>query len=196
MHAGLLRVLDHRQVSQLVVIAPVTVLSCTCSPPQRTGARWPPVWPLHSTCRRWNYTWKTVTTTSSDHVCPVSATANLCRNCLWRARQQVCSQGVQLTLAYVYIHMNIPHLPITCPQGKYMHAVLTNQHQSHMLLSSCIIACTSQKHSSEHSQSSPIHHLSINKHMQSCTHTQTDANAYTHMYVQAQYCIAGKFREV
>ena len=30
--------LDHRQLSPLVVIAPVTVLSCTCSPPQRTGA--------------------------------------------------------------------------------------------------------------------------------------------------------------
>ena len=43
------RVLDHRQVSQLVVITPVTVLPCTCSPPQRSGPKCPPVWPLHNT---------------------------------------------------------------------------------------------------------------------------------------------------
>ena len=45
---GLLRVLDRRKVSQLVVITAVTVLPCTCSPPQRTGPKCPPVWPVHS----------------------------------------------------------------------------------------------------------------------------------------------------
>ena len=51
---GLLKVLDRRQVSQLVVITAVTVLPCTCSPPQRTGPKCPPVWPLHSTSGRWS----------------------------------------------------------------------------------------------------------------------------------------------
>ena len=114
---GLLRVLDHRQVSQLVVIAPVTVMSCTCSPPQRTGARCRPVWPMHSTCRRWTYTWASLTSTSSSPFYHVSPVASLCRNWLCGVVHQVCSQGVQHTLVYVHsythtntTHLNMPHL--------------------------------------------------------------------------------------
>ena len=33
----------------LHVETPVIVLPCTCSQPQRTGSKCPPVWPLHST---------------------------------------------------------------------------------------------------------------------------------------------------
>ena len=108
---GLLRVLDHRQVSQLVVIAPVTVLSSTCSPTKRTGAKWPPVWPLHSTCKRWIYFWKALTSTSYSCVCPVLATASLCRNWVWIAVHQVSSQGGQHTLAYTptLTHAQTPH---------------------------------------------------------------------------------------
>ena len=118
---GLLRVLDHRQVSQLVVIAPVTVLSCTCSPPQRTGARWPPVWPLHSTCRRWIYDWNTLTSTSCSHASPVSATASLCKNLMWSVMHQVCSQGVQHTLVYIHSHSQMHTHTRACAHSKTLH---------------------------------------------------------------------------
>ena len=116
---GLLKVLDHRQVSQLVVIAPVTVMSWTCSPPQRTGARCRPVWPKHSTCRRWTYAWESLTSTSFSPFYHVSPVASLCRNWLCCVVHQVCSQGVQNTLVYICTflhthtntaHLNIPHL--------------------------------------------------------------------------------------
>ena len=46
----------------------------------------------------------------------------------------------------IHKHHTLDHTTsITCPEGKYVHAVLANQHQSHMLLSSCIIACTTHK---------------------------------------------------
>ena len=77
---GLLRVLDHRQVSQLVVITAVTVLPCTCSPLQRTGPKCPPVWPLHSTSGRWSYGWNFLTLASYDPVYPVSVKAGIYRN--------------------------------------------------------------------------------------------------------------------
>ena len=98
--------LDHRQVSQLVVTAPVTVLSCTCSPPQKTGARCRPVWPMHSTCRGWTYTWESLTSTSSSPFYHVSSVASLCRNWLWRVMHQVCSQDVQHTLARTQTQYN------------------------------------------------------------------------------------------
>ena len=37
-------------------------------------------------------------------------------------------------------HMPEHTAPITCPQGKYVHAVLTNRHHPHMLLCSCMHA--------------------------------------------------------
>ena len=77
---GLLRVLDRRQVSQLVVTTPVTVLSCTCSPPQRTGPKCPPVWPLHNISGKWFYGWMIMTSASCGPFYPVSATASLFRN--------------------------------------------------------------------------------------------------------------------
>ena len=86
---GLLRVLDHRQVSQLVVITAVTVLPCTCSPPQRTGPKCPPVWPLHNTSGRWSYGWVVLTSTSYSPVYQVSATSSLYRNCLFTAENPV-----------------------------------------------------------------------------------------------------------
>ena len=84
------------------------------------------------------------------------------------------------TRARIHKHHTLDHTtPITCPQGKYVLAVLTNQHQSHMLLSSCIIACTAQKHSNEHTQSSPIGHLRTNTHMQSHAHRQMPMRTLT-----------------
>ena len=120
---GLLRVLDHGQMSHLVVIAPVTVLSCTCSPPQRTCARCRPVWPMHSTCKRWTYIWASLTSTSSSpfyHVLPV---ASLCRNWMCRVVHQVCSQGVKHTcILYVHscTHTNTEH---TTPTYAYKVSV-------------------------------------------------------------------------
>ena len=96
--------LDHRQVSQLVVIAPVTVISCICSPPQRIGARCHPVWPMHSNCRGWNYIWTSLTSNSSSPCYHVSPVAILCRNWLWGVMHQVCSQGVQHTLVCIPLH--------------------------------------------------------------------------------------------
>ena len=77
-----------------------TVLSCTCSQPQTTaGARCPPVWPLHSTCRKCIYSWKTQTSTFYSHVYPASVVASLCKNWIHGVMHQVCSQGVCHTLA-------------------------------------------------------------------------------------------------
>ena len=45
-----------------------------------SGPKCPPVWPLHSTLRRWGYCWKILTSISYGPVYPVSATASLCRN--------------------------------------------------------------------------------------------------------------------
>ena len=113
------------QVSQLVVITPVTVLSCTCSPPQRTGARCFPVWPMHSTCRRWTYTWESLTSTSSSPCYHVSPVASLCRNWLCCVVHQVCSHDVQQTLVYVHSyththkHHTLEHITnITCLQSE------------------------------------------------------------------------------
>ena len=122
---GLLRVLDHRQVSQLVVIAPVTVISCTCSPPQRIGARCRPVWPMHSTCRGWNYiyTWESLTSNSSSPFYHVSPVASLCRNWVCRVMHQVCSQGVQHTHLHVHIHIHIHRLSTI---RAYVHTLHTH----------------------------------------------------------------------
>ena len=130
--------LDHRQVSQLVVIAPVTVMSCTCSPPQRTGARCRPVWPMHSTYRGWTYTRacltstsESLTSTSSSPFYHVSPVASLCRNCLCCVMHQVCSQGATHTCICTFLHPHKHHTlehttPITCLQSECVHAVLTN----------------------------------------------------------------------
>ena len=44
-------------------------------------------------------------------------------------------------------HMPEQTAPITCPQGKYVHAVLTNRHHPHMLLCSCMHAQRTHTHS-------------------------------------------------
>ena len=84
-------------------------MSCTCSPPQRTGARCHPVWPMHSTCRRCTYNWESLTSTSFSPCYHVSPVASLCRNWMCGVVHQVCSQGVQQTLVYTYVHSNLTH---------------------------------------------------------------------------------------
>ena len=141
--------LDHRQVSQLVVIAPVTVLSCTCSPPQRTGTRCRPVWPIHSTCRRCTYTWESLTSTSSSPFYHVSPVASLCRNWLCCVMHQVCSQGVQHTLVYVHsdTHTNTTHLIGVCVWcnvfSEFGFLSWTFPSQQHAMLASPHHACVS-----------------------------------------------------
>ena len=134
--------LDHRQVSQLVVIAAVTVLSCTCSPPQRTGARCRPVWPMHSTCRRWTYTWESLTSTSSSPFYHVSPVASLCRNWMCCVMHQVCSQGVQHTLVYVhsYTHLHVHRLN-TCICAYIAHTSVSWKCMVFCLTGVCVIQC-------------------------------------------------------
>ena len=127
--------LDHRQVSQLVVIAPVTVLSCTCSPPQRTGARCHPVWPMHSTCRRWAYSRESLTSTSSSPFYHVSPVASLCRNWMCCVIYQVCSQGVQHTLARTQTQYN------TCIRACIAHTCVSWKCMVFCLTGVCVMQC-------------------------------------------------------
>ena len=84
----------------LVVITAVTVLPCSCSPPQRTGPKCPPVWPLHNTSGRWSYGWVVLTSTSYSPVYQVSATSSLYRNCLFTAENPVSACFVGLSLHF------------------------------------------------------------------------------------------------
>ena len=182
--------LDHRQVCQLVVIAPVTVLSSTCSPPQRTGARWPPAWAMHSTCRRWIYSWETLTSAFYSRVCPFLATASLCRNCMWAAVHQVCTQGVQHTLSYIHSHTctNTTHLDIyttsiAWPQGKYSTCIQQPTPTTHAL-SSCMHA----QHKSTQMNTPNLLPFTTLEPTNTCSHTRTDRcqciRTHTHTHVQ------------
>ena len=87
-------------------------------------------------------------------------------------------------------HMPEHTTPITCPQGKYVHAVLTNRHHPHMLLCSCMHAQhTKHKHTRTHSHANTIFLLDsfiaipstyMHNHMHTDTQTCIDTN--THMY--------------
>ena len=144
--------LDHWQVSQLVVIAPVTVLSCTCSPPQRTGARCRPVCPMHSTYRRWTYTWTSLTSTSSSPFYHVSPVASLCRNWLCCVMHQVCSQGVQHIHLHTYTYTDsvqyiCAYIAHTCVSQKCIVFCLTGVCvvqciQGAWFLSLSVVCCT------------------------------------------------------
>ena len=137
---GLLRVLDHRQVSQLVVIAPVTVLSCTvahhrglvqgglqcghCTAPAEGGSKSGRLLPSVMS----GHQLPTVVCVHPKQK-PVSAGIG-CDMWCDRCVLSVCTTHLHLyTFMYIHTYTNTTHLyisttPITCPQGKYVHAVL------------------------------------------------------------------------
>ena len=87
-------------------------------------------------------------------------------------------------------HMPEQTTPIKCPQGKYVHAVLTNRHHPHMLLCSCMHAPhTKHKRTRTHSHANTIFLLHsfttipstyMHNHMHMDTQTRIGTN--THMY--------------
>ena len=87
-------------------------------------------------------------------------------------------------------HMSEHTAPITCPQGKYVHAVLTNRHHPHMLLCSCMHAQhTKHKRTHTHSHANTIFLLysfttipSTYMHNPMHMDTQTRVDTNTHMY--------------
>ena len=72
-------------------------------------------------------------------------------------------------------HMSEHTAPITCPQGKYVHAVLTNRHHPHMLLCSCM-----------HAQRTHTHANSIFLLSSFTTIPSTYMHNYMHMDTQTQ----------
>ena len=79
-------------------------------------------------------------------------------------------------------HMSEHTAPITCPQSKYVHAVLTNRHHPHMLLCSCMHAQRTHTHSHANSIFLLSSFTTIpSTYMHNCMHmdTQTqDTNAH------------------
>ena len=76
--------------------------------------------------------------------------------------------------------------PITWPQGKYVHAVLTNRHHPHMLLCSCMhVQHTKHKHTPTHSHTNSIFLLHSftaipSTYMHNRMHMDTNTHMYTH----------------
>ena len=94
---------------------------------------------------------------------PVSAgTVCICAVQCIRCVLKVCSTCMH-SHTHTHTHttcLNIPHLLITFPQGKYVHAVLTNRHHPHMLLCSCMHA----PHTKHNIPIAHIYHHTINIH--------------------------------
>ena len=89
-------------------------------------------------------------------------------------------------------HMPEQTTPIKCPQGKYVHAVLTNRHHPHMLLCSCDHAPhTKHKRTRRHSHTNtifllhsftaiPSTYMYMHNHMHMDTQTHTDRSTHVH----------------
>ena len=111
------------------------------------------------------------------------------------AMHQVCSQDVQHTLACIHTRTHKHHMPehttpITCSQGKYVHAILTNRHHPHMLLCSCMHAPhTKHKRTRTHSHANTIillHSFTtipstyMHNHMHMDTQKRVDTSTHVH----------------
>ena len=83
-------------------------------------------------------------------------------------------------------HMPEQTAPITCPQGKYVHAVLTNRHHPHMLLCFCMHAQRTHTLTRKLNISLVIiYHHTINIHAQLHAHGHTDTrHKRTHGHTQ------------
>ena len=119
---------------------------------------------------------------------PVSAGTGCEVQCI-RCVLRVCSTHLH---AFTRAHTHTHHMPeytalITCPQGKYVHAVLTNRHHPHILLCSCMHAPQTQTYTQTYANT--ILHLHsctaipltyMHNHMHMGTQTRIDTNTHEH----------------
>ena len=120
---------------------------------------------------------------------PVS-TGTVCAVQCIRCVLSVCSTHLH-AFTHAHTHTHIHHMsehtaPITCPQGKYVHAVLINRHHPHMLLCSCMHAQRTHTLTRKLNISLVIiYHHTINIHAQLHAHGHTDTrHKRTHGHTQ------------